>query len=71
MGARPDVNKLNSAEKMLSATTSQSQKRKKCEFYQSKKFSFEPIIGCKHPIIALRATPIGSADRAPDKENLW
>jgi hypothetical protein len=29
---------------------------------------FEPIIGCKHPIIASGTTPIGSAGRAPDKK---
>jgi hypothetical protein len=28
----------------------------------------EPIIGCKHPIIASGATPIGSAERAPDEQ---
>jgi hypothetical protein len=28
---------------------------------------FEPIIGYKQPIIASGATPIGSADRAPDR----
>jgi hypothetical protein len=28
---------------------------------------FEPIKGCKHPLIALGATPIGSAGRAPDE----
>jgi hypothetical protein len=26
----------------------------------------EPMIGCHHPIIASGATPIGSADHAPD-----
>jgi hypothetical protein len=31
---------------------------------------FEPIMvmSCKHPIIASRATPIRSADRAPDEQ---
>jgi hypothetical protein len=28
---------------------------------------FEPIKGCKHPLIASRATPIGSAGSAPDE----
>jgi hypothetical protein len=28
---------------------------------------FEPIKGCKHPLIAPGATPIGSASRAPDE----
>jgi hypothetical protein len=28
---------------------------------------FEPIKGCKHPLIALGATPIGSASHAPDE----
>jgi hypothetical protein len=28
----------------------------------------EPIISCKHPIIASRATRIGSAERAPDEQ---
>jgi hypothetical protein len=28
---------------------------------------FEPIKGCKHPLIPSGATPIGSAYRAPDK----
>jgi hypothetical protein len=28
----------------------------------------EPIIDYKHPIIASGATPIGSAERAPDEE---
>jgi hypothetical protein len=27
---------------------------------------FEPIKGCKHPLIASGATPFGSTDRAPD-----
>jgi hypothetical protein len=35
---------------------------------QSKKINFDPIIGCKHPIIAPGATPIGSAGRAPDRK---
>jgi hypothetical protein len=30
--------------------------------------NFEPIIGCKHPIIALGATPIGNAGRAPNRK---
>jgi hypothetical protein len=30
---------------------------------------FEPIIGYKQPTIASGATPIGSADRAPKKDN--
>jgi hypothetical protein len=30
---------------------------------------FESITGCKHPLIALGATTIGSADRAPDEIN--
>jgi hypothetical protein len=29
---------------------------------------YEPIIGCRHPIIASGATPIGSAGRAPDRK---
>jgi hypothetical protein len=29
---------------------------------------FEPIKGCNHPLIASGATPIGSADRAPDEK---
>jgi hypothetical protein len=29
----------------------------------------EPIKGCKHPLIASGATPIGSAGRAPDEES--
>jgi hypothetical protein len=28
---------------------------------------FEPIKGCKHPLIASGDTPIGSAGRAPDE----
>jgi hypothetical protein len=28
----------------------------------------EPIIGCKHPIIASGATPIGSAERTPNEQ---
>jgi hypothetical protein len=28
---------------------------------------FEPIKGCKYPLIASGATPIGSAGRAPDE----
>jgi hypothetical protein len=40
------------------------------EYYQSKKLSFQSVIGCKHPIIASGATPIGSAERAPDEENI-
>jgi hypothetical protein len=28
---------------------------------------FEPIKGCKHPLIAFGDTPIESADRAPDE----
>jgi hypothetical protein len=36
---------------------------------KSKKLIFEPIIGCKHPIIALGATPIGTAGHAPDRKN--
>jgi hypothetical protein len=28
----------------------------------------EPKIGCRHPIIASGATPIGSAGRAPDRK---
>jgi hypothetical protein len=28
---------------------------------------FEPIKGCKHPLIVSGATPIGSAGRAPDE----
>jgi hypothetical protein len=35
---------------------------------KSKKSIFEPIIGCKHPIIASRVTPIGSAGRTPDEK---
>jgi hypothetical protein len=30
---------------------------------------FEPIIGCKHPIIASGATPIGSTGCAPDDKS--
>jgi hypothetical protein len=30
---------------------------------------FEPIIGCQHPIIVSGATPIGSAERAPDRKD--
>jgi hypothetical protein len=30
--------------------------------------SSEPIIDCKHPIIASRATPIGSTERAPNEK---
>jgi hypothetical protein len=29
----------------------------------------EPIIGCKHPIIASGDTPIGSAERASDEQS--
>jgi hypothetical protein len=38
------------------------------EFNHSK--NYEPIIGCKHPIIASEATPIGSVEHTPDKENI-
>jgi hypothetical protein len=41
---------------------------KNYEFCQSKKSNSEPIIGCKHPIIASGATPIGSAECTPDKK---
>jgi hypothetical protein len=34
------------------------------------KQSFEPMIDYKYPTIASGATPIGSADRAPDEELL-
>jgi hypothetical protein len=30
--------------------------------------NLEPIIDCKHPIIASGATPIGTAGRAPDRK---
>jgi hypothetical protein len=33
-----------------------------------KQKKFEPMIDYKYPIIASGATPIGSADRAPDEE---
>jgi hypothetical protein len=32
------------------------------------KILFEPLIGCMHPIIASGATPIGSADHAPNRK---
>jgi hypothetical protein len=32
------------------------------------KLCFEPIIGCKHPIIASGATLIGSTGPAPDRK---
>jgi hypothetical protein len=63
------VNVFNSAEKSLSAMTSCKNIRKNYEFYHLKKSSYEPIVGCKHPIIASGVTPIRSAERSPDKEN--
>jgi hypothetical protein len=32
---------------------------------------FEPIKGCKHPLITSGATPIGSAGRAPEERDLF
>jgi hypothetical protein len=39
-------------------------KKEKIDKYEVEKVYFEPITGCKHPIIASRATPIGSAEHA-------
>jgi hypothetical protein len=36
-----------------------------------KRKKLEPMIDYKYPTIALGATPIGSAGRAPDEELLW
>jgi hypothetical protein len=41
--------------------------KEKIDKYKVEKVYFEPITGYKHPILASGATPIGSADRAPDK----
>jgi hypothetical protein len=48
----------------------QKDDKRKCKWWDSRrKFrAFEPIIGCKHPIIASGATPIESTDRAPDRK---
>jgi hypothetical protein len=40
----------------------------KYEFFLVKEIKFEPIIGCKHKIIASGATPIGSTYRAPERK---
>jgi hypothetical protein len=38
------------------------------EIIEGSRRKFEPIIGCKHPIIASGATPIGSVDHASDEQ---
>jgi hypothetical protein len=45
-----------------------SKKEKIHKYNKVKKVYFEPIIGCKHPIIASGATPIGSTEHAPDEK---
>jgi hypothetical protein len=37
---------------------------------KSNNSNYEPIIGCKHPIISSGDTPIGSTERAPDKRKI-
>jgi hypothetical protein len=45
--------------------TSVKEKEKKQYLEEVEEF-FEPIIGCKQPIIVLEATSIGSTEHAPD-----
>jgi hypothetical protein len=52
-----------------SAKTSWLREREKVQLWiQSRKINFEPIIGCKHPIVASGDIPIGSAGHAPDRK---
>jgi hypothetical protein len=45
-----------------------SKKEKIDKYNEVEKVYFEPIIGCNHPIISSGATPIRSAERAPNEK---
>jgi hypothetical protein len=50
--------------------TSVKEKEQGKNIWKKLKKKLEPIIRCKHPIIALGATPIGSAGRAPNRKSV-
>jgi hypothetical protein len=57
-------------EKSISNDNTKSRKRKTTSSANRINQNFKPIIGCKHPIIASGATPIGSVERTSDKKNI-